>query len=99
MNAADLQKLNDAVEFLIEQKSFSEMVEQLNADLHHSHEPFVWYVIDLDSIDANLPENIKSCWVFFLKQDVPSGCHFHPNSIQHMIAVKGHGSSKVGGAN
>src|SRR5882724_3532928 len=99
MNASDLQKLNNAVEFLIKQKSFSETVEKLNAELHHSPEPFVWSVIDLDRIDSDLPDNIKSCWIFVLKQDVPSGCHFHPNSIQHMIAVKGHGSSKVGGAN
>jgi hypothetical protein len=97
MNTSDLQKLNDAVEFLMEQPSFPEAVEKLNVELHHSREPFVWSVIDVNSIDADLPDNIKSCWIFVLKQDVPSGCHFHPNSIQHMIAVKGHGTSKVGG--
>src|SRR5262249_11165107 len=39
-----------------------------------------------------------SCWIFLLKRDVPSGSHYHPNSVQHMVAVNGRGRSKVGGA-
>jgi len=35
--------------------------------------------------------------VFVLKKDVPSGCHYHPNSIQHMVTVEGEGTSRVGG--
>jgi mannose-6-phosphate isomerase-like protein (cupin superfamily) len=31
-----------------------------------------------------------------LKKDVPSGCHYHPNSIQHMVMIEGEGTSKVG---
>jgi hypothetical protein len=54
-------------------------------------------VIDLNSVDRELPEGIKSCWVFVLKKDMPSGCHYHPNSIQHMVMIKGRGVSKVGG--
>jgi mannose-6-phosphate isomerase-like protein (cupin superfamily) len=34
--------------------------------------------------------------MFVLKKDVPSGCHYHPNSIQHMVMVEGEGTSKVG---
>ena len=30
---------------------------------------------------------------------MPSGCHYHPNSIQHMVMVKGQGESKVAGTN
>jgi hypothetical protein len=31
-----------------------------------------------------------------LKRDVPSGCHYHPNSVQHMVMIEGQGQSSVG---
>ncbi|MEW6207684.1 MAG: hypothetical protein AB1631_04905 [Acidobacteriota bacterium] len=97
MNINDLEKLNTAAEFLVDQKTFSEIIERLSEEISHSHEPFVWSVIDLNSMDCELPESIKSCWIFVLKKDVPSGCHYHPNSIQHMVMIEGQGMSKVAG--
>jgi hypothetical protein len=97
MNINDLEKLNTAVEFLINQKTFLERIEQLSQEIDHSKEPFVWSVIDLNSVDRELPESIKSCWIFVLKKDISSGCHYHPNSIQHMVTIKGKGMSKVAG--
>jgi hypothetical protein len=96
MNADYLQNLNDAVEQIVRQKTFSEIVEGLKKELSYSEEPFVWSVIDLGSVNCSLPERIKSCWVFVLKRDVPSGCHYHPNSIQHMVMIEGEGESCVG---
>src|SRR5262245_66373643 len=95
MNADYLQNLNDAVEHIVRQKTFSEMVEGLKKKLSYSEEPFVWSVIDLASVHHTLPERIKSVWVFVLKKDVPSGCHYHPNSVQHMVMIEGQGQSSV----
>lgn len=92
-----LEKLNDAVKLLMTQETFSETVERLSEEIQHSQEPFVWSVIDPNSTDGELPDVIKSCWIFVLKKDVPSGCHYHPNSIQHMVMIKGQGQSKVAG--
>jgi hypothetical protein len=97
MNLNDLKKLNTAVEFLINQRSFLDRIEQLSQELNHSPEPFVWSIIDTIALDCKLPESIRSCWIFVLKHDVPSGCHYHPNSIQHMLVIKGEGMSKVAG--
>lgn len=97
MNLNDLEKLNAGVEFLINQESFLDTINKLSGEISHSHEPFVWSVIDLNSISSDLPESIRSCWIFVLKQDVASGCHYHPNSIQHMVTIKGQGISKVAG--
>ena len=97
MNVNDLEKLNTAVEFLINQKTFLETIEQLSEEINHSKEPFVWSVIAPVSIKSELPESIRSCWVFALKKGVPSGCHYHPNSIQHMVTIRGEGMSKVAG--
>jgi mannose-6-phosphate isomerase-like protein (cupin superfamily) len=95
--AVDLTKLTNAVESLVNQNTFAANVSQLNKELSHSSQPFVWSVIDLNSIGSELPDEIKSCWIFVLKKDVPSGCHYHPNSIQHMVMIKGQGTSEVGG--
>jgi mannose-6-phosphate isomerase-like protein (cupin superfamily) len=97
MYAAELQKLNDAVESLLHQQSTSETIERLRLEISRSPEPFVWSVISTDSIQRELPESIKSCWVFVLKPDVPSGCHYHPNSIQHMVVLEGKGQSQIAG--
>lgn len=91
-----LPQLNEAVEELVTGASFHELVDGLKAELPHTAEPFVWSAIDPESITRPLPETIKSCWIFVLKKDVPSGCHYHPNSIQHMVMVEGEGTSKVG---
>jgi hypothetical protein len=93
----DLEKLHTAVEFLVNQQTFVKAVEQLSEDIKHSQESFVWSVIDPCSLEPELPEGIRSSWIFLLKRDVSSGCHYHPNSIQHMVVIKGHGMSKVAG--
>jgi hypothetical protein len=97
MNTSDLEKLNTAVEFLIRQKTVLETIERLGQEVVHSQEPFVWSVIELNSIARPLPDTIKSCWIFVLKKNVPSGCHYHPNSIQHMVTIKGQGRQQIAG--
>lgn len=97
MELTDLEKLHAAVECLLQQNSFARDNEHLSVKLHASPEPFVWRTIVLNTIPMALPSNIKSCWVFVLKRDVASGSHYHPNSIQHMVAINGHGRSIIGG--
>jgi len=91
VNLNDLEKLNTAAGILVNQRAFSETVECLSEEARHSREPFAWSVVDPESLGGGLPEGIKSCWVFVLKAGVPSGCHYHPNSVQHMVVVRGKG--------
>jgi mannose-6-phosphate isomerase-like protein (cupin superfamily) len=93
-----LRELNEAVAELITRPAIQNLVDDLKNELPHTAEPFVWSTIDLHSITTQLPETIKSGWIFVLKKDVPSGCHYHPNSIQHMVMIEGEGSSRVGAA-
>lgn len=97
VTAAYLPQLNEAVAQLIVTPDFPGLVDNLKSQLQDSPEPFVWSMIDLNSVATSLPDNIKSCWIFVLKKNVPSGCHFHPNSIQHMVTIEGAGTSDVGG--
>jgi hypothetical protein len=96
MHLRELEKLHAAVEWLLRQEFFSRAVERLRVELGGSREPFVWTTVALDPILVTLPLPIKSCWIFLLRRDVPSGSHFHPNSVQHMVALNGHGRSNVG---
>jgi mannose-6-phosphate isomerase-like protein (cupin superfamily) len=91
-----LPQLNEAVAHLIVRPIFHSVVDSLKKQLLHTAEPFVWSTIDLQSITAQLPDSIRSCWIFVLKKDMPSGCHYHPNSIQHMVIIEGEGTSKIG---
>jgi len=96
VGASYLQQLNDAVAELVTRPAIRGVVDTLKVELQHTSEPFVWSTIDLKSVTTTLPDEIKSAWIFVLKKDVPSGCHYHPNSIQHMVMVEGAGTSKVG---
>ncbi|HEU4509717.1 MAG TPA: cupin domain-containing protein [Pyrinomonadaceae bacterium] len=97
MSTNDLEKLTAAVEFLMDQNTVAQTIAQLSDEIDDSPEPFVWSVIDLNSIERPLPETIKSGWIFVLKKGVSSGCHYHPNSVQHMATIKGQGMSKIAG--
>jgi hypothetical protein len=97
MGLNDLEKLHAAVEWLLRQDSFSRAVGRLRVELSESQEPFVWTTVALDTVRVPLPAPIKSCWIFLLKCDVPAGSHYHPNSVQHMVALNGRGRSNVGG--
>jgi mannose-6-phosphate isomerase-like protein (cupin superfamily) len=96
VSADYLQQLNDAVAQLVTRPAIRSAVDTLKVQLQDTAEPFVWSTIDLQSVTTPLPDDIKSGWIFVLKKDVPSGCHFHPNSIQHMVVIEGEGTSKVG---
>jgi len=91
-----LPQLNAAVAELLTQRATHSVVDTLKEQLQHTSEPFVWATIDPKSITVSLPDSIRSCWIFVLKKDTRSGCHYHPNSIQHMVMIEGEGTSKVG---
>jgi len=91
-----LSHLNAAVAELIGRSSVQSLIDDLKKQVPYTSEPFVWSTIDLQSITAPLPDTIRSAWIFVLKKDVPSGCHYHPNSIQNMVMIEGEGTSRVG---
>lgn len=94
-----LKELNAAVAEIVSEGWFARTIDELKKENSRSQEPFVWSVIDLQTLNSTLPDNIKSAWIFVLKKDVPSGCHYHPNSVQHLVMIEGKGESNVGGIN
>lgn len=99
MHTNDLQKLHRCAVSLLRDARVAGIVEGLKEKVGDSEEPFVWSVIDRALLPQELPGNIKSVWLFVLKNGVPSGCHFHPNSVQHMVMAEGQGMSTIGDEN
>src|SRR4030095_659145 len=97
MTSDYLAKLTTAVSSLLKQKKLFTTVQELKQEILDVKEPFVWSVINLNDLDCELPDNIKSGWIFVLRKDVPSGCHYHPNSVQHMVMIEGQGQANVSG--
>jgi hypothetical protein len=91
-----LSQLNEAVAQLISRPEVRSLIDDLKQQLPKTSEPFVWSTIDLPSLTAPLPDTIRSGWIFVLKKDVASGCHYHPNSVQNMVMIEGEGTSRVG---
>ena len=91
-----LPALSEAVAWIIAEPNTHALIHALKEEIKQTPEPFVWAVLDLQTISGYLPDNIKSCWIFALKKDTPSGCHYHPNSIQHMAMIEGEGTAKIG---
>jgi len=71
------------------------LMEIYKMKIQESDEPFIWNVINLESIQQYLPPNIKSGWIFVLKKGTPSIAHYHPNSVQHTVIIEGKGKVRI----
>ncbi len=50
-----------------------------------------WEPIPLDIYELQLPDTVKSSWIFVLRKHTVTGAERHPNSIQRMMSYKGSG--------
>jgi hypothetical protein len=92
-----LKKLYELVGKMLHEPTILQLISELKEQLIYTDESFVWSIINHTSVIKEMPSEIKSAWVFILKKDVASGCHYHPNSVQHMIMIEGVGESRIGG--
>lgn len=92
-----LDQLSAAVLALLGRRSTVLTIERLKNEVRVATAPFVWEEIEVDAaLGARLPDDIRSAWIFVLKQDTPSHSHYHPNSIQHMVVLEGAAIAKIG---
>lgn len=87
--------LDDAVANLVTRADVIETIGRLKSELRASTEPFVWATIALQNV-ADVPAEIRSAWIFALRAERWSGEHYHPNSVQRMVVIEGHGRSRIG---
>jgi hypothetical protein len=97
MNSVNFDSLNTAVREILKRPATAATITQLKKDVPYTSDTFVWSVLEIEELKEKLPVNIRSAWIFVLKKDTPSGAHYHPNSIQHMVLIEGEGKSQIGG--
>lgn len=50
-----------------------------------------WEPVPLDTWGVELPDSIRSSWVFVLRANTATGAERHPNSRQRMVSYRGSG--------
>jgi len=96
MQEADLSKLTVLVEKMLRNRKVLNIVDGLKAQLEESNEPFIWATLPEHLIGTEFPTGILSAWIFVLKPRYHTSSHYHPNSTQHTIVIKGDGWAKIG---
>ena len=91
-----IDELNNFINELINRPEFDVMVSELKKKLRNSKHPYVWKRIIFPDMKTSLPLELKSNWIFVLKENVPSESHYHPNSTQHMAILEGTGKAIIG---
>lgn len=63
--------------------------------LESSSEEMAWEVIPLTALGSDLPEGIRSCWVFGIRPGAETGAERHPNSHQRSLSLTGSGTFEL----
>ncbi|MGD9345844.1 MAG: hypothetical protein PVH84_08270 [Candidatus Aminicenantes bacterium] len=75
----------DAIAKRVEQKL---LAEETKSDL-------VWEPVPLETYQSDLPDIIRSSWVFAVRARANTGDERHPNSHQYMMSYKGRGDLQI----
>jgi len=95
MKVGYLDELNRVVKILLKNHALKLAIKNLKLKIRETSEPFIWSVIDINSLHQNLPSHIKSGWIFVLKKGISSIAHYHPNSTQHTVMIEGEGKVRI----
>ena len=67
-------------------KKIDEIADRVEERFQSSSEALAWETVPLDVYGKQLPEEIRSSWVFLLRQNSNSGAERHPNSHQRVTS-------------
>jgi hypothetical protein len=74
----------------------SPIVERIRAELARTPGVLMtWEPLPLELFGDQLPETIRSAWVFVLRAGADTGAERHPNSHQRMVTFAGTGDMKI----
>jgi len=63
--------------------------------LEDSRSDMAWEAVPTEAYQSNLPDMIRSNWVFVVRPGVNTGAERHPNSHQYMVSYKGRGDLQI----
>ena len=94
LEAKTLNVLENAVRRPRALELINDVVRRIEPELTNTDSLMCWEPLDLSAF-GNLPNTIKSSWVFILKANTTSGAERHPNSHQRMVSFRGVGDFQV----
>ena len=98
MNIADdpvLSALDEALSSDLAAATIEASLQQALQQLDASVELMVWETIPLSAFPTNLPQSIRSCWIFVIRAGAATGAERHPNSHQRSFSLIGSGTFEL----
>lgn len=93
---AILATLSAVVSKAVGEQAFAATLERVQRSLQsRPASPQAWEPVPLDVFGADIPESIRSCWVFVLRGGGVFGAERHPNSHQRTVALNGRARFEV----
>lgn len=94
------RKILEALDHLVRSKEtraqIEPIIERVRAELARSPDALMtWEPVVLDVFGENLPQSIRSVWIFVLRAGADTGAERHPNSHQRMFTIAGTGDMKI----
>jgi hypothetical protein len=91
-----LTRLSALLGRVVGEKAFADTLDRVQRSLvARPAEPQAWEPLPLDIFGPELPDEVKSCWVFVLRGGGVFGAERHPNSHQRTVALRGQARFEV----
>ncbi len=92
-----LETLDTALRSDNVRKQIRSIVVRVREQLAHKEDALMtWEPFALEILEAKLPPEIRSAWVFVLRAGADTGAERHPNSHQRMMSFEGGGDLQTG---
>ncbi len=96
----DSQKILQSLDEIVSRESVRAVIDSLVPRVEQKLEKdsealLAWEPVPLDTYGEDLPDMIRSSWVFIVRAQAESGAERHPNSHQYMMSYKGSGDLQV----
>jgi hypothetical protein len=93
-----LETLNEALNHKPAGAMIDQIVTRVEQKLaRHPDALMAWEPVPLDLYAKELPDVIRSSWIFILRGKATTGAERHPNSHQRMMSYRGSGDLQVWG--
>ena len=98
MNEMELALLESINRILLEplvSARIDEIAERINLKAKRNRDLLLWETVPMEIYSKSLPEEIRSSWVFLLREGAASGAERHPNSHQRVRSWMNEGDFQV----
>ena len=90
-----LESINRVLQDVSVSTHIDAIADRINLQATRSEDLIAWETVPLEIYSKSLPAEIRSSWVFLLREESVSGAERHPNSHQRVRSWRGKGDFQV----